>query len=217
VERLLDALLPPRCPGCRREGSILCDACLAVAGRRLAEPAGVPLGLRAPLPEHLVQLEWCGTFTGATRSALHALKYDGERRLARPLGGLLAARWRRAVAGGDLLVPVPIHPAKLRERGFNQASLLAREAGRRLRIEVAEVLTRTEATRAQHALGRTARAENVAAVFSVTPAGTRLVRDRWVVLVDDVVTTGATLSGCARVLRRSGAIAVSGLAVARER
>jgi ComF family protein len=217
VAALLDLLLPPSCPGCGLEGELLCRTCRGPLERRLDEPPGAPVGLAVPLPPGLAQLEWCASFSGPTRAALHALKYDGEQRLARPLGELLAARWRRAGAGGDLLVPVPIHLDRRRERGFNQAALLALAAGEALRLPVIEALARGQATDAQYGLGRRARQANVGRAFVATAQGAAAIRGRWIVLVDDVTTTGATLSGCAAALLDAGALAVSGLTVARER
>jgi ComF family protein len=217
VAALLDLLLPPSCPGCGIEGVLLCRTCRRPLERRLDEPPGAPVGLAVLLPPGLVQLEWCASFSGPTRAALHALKYDGEQRLAKPLGELLAARWRRAGAGGDLLVPVPIHPDRHRERGFNQAALLALAAGKALRLPVIEPLARGQATDAQYGLGRRARQANVGRAFVATAPGGAAIRGRWIVLVDDVTTTGATLSGCAAALLEAGALAVSGLTVARER
>ena len=181
------------------------------------EPPGWPLGLPADLPEGVVQLEWCAAFTGPVRAAVHALKYDGERRLTEPLAASMAERWRRAGRGGDVLVPVPVHAARRRERGFDQAEDLAIACGRRLGLPVVPALERRERTAAQHALGRGARARNVGGAFAVRPALSDAVRDRWVILIDDVMTTGATLSACAAALREAGARAVSALTLARER
>ena len=213
----LDLLIPPTCPGCRREGSLICATCWQGLERRLNEPAGVPIGLLSPLPEGIAQLEWCTSFTGVARAALHALKYDGERRLAAPLGRLMADRWRKVGVGGQLMVPVPVHPARRRERGFDQAELLALAAGRELRLPVISALVRHERTEAQHSLGRGARARNVGRAFIVPAGMVGAVRGRWMVLVDDVMTTGATLAGCAAALADAGALAVSALTVARER
>jgi len=217
MRAVFDLVLPPVCPGCGREGEVLCSSCLVPLRRRVNEPPGIPLGLPGDLPTGIVQLEWCGAFTGPVRAALHALKYEGERRLEAPLGQALAERWRRVAAGGDVLVPVPIHAAKLRERGFNQAHSLARVAGHGLGLPVVGGLERREATVAQHALGRGARARNVGGAFAVRRDLRDQLRGRWAVLVDDVVTTGATLAGCAAALEGAGVLAVSALAVARER
>ncbi len=217
MKALLDVLLPPACPGCGREGAAVCPACLPHLARRRDEPAGAPLGLALAQPAGLVQLEWCCAYSGPARACLHALKYDGELRLVEVLAEQMAARWTRAGIGGDILVPVPVHAARLRQRGFDQAELLARAVGRELKLPVATALERASKTVAQHALSRRARAANVGGAFAVKASSRHEVNGRWVVLIDDVVTTGATFSGCARALYDAGAAAVSGLALARER
>lgn len=214
--RSLDLLLPPLCPGCDREGQLLCARCATPLRARLEEPPGQPIGLPADLPSPLLQFEWCAPFTGPTRAALHALKYDGARDLAAPLGKAMAARWRSAGRGGEILVPVPVHRERLNERGYDQAALLAAVVGGELGVPLLPALARTRATRAQHALGRAARARNVGRQFHVLGASADAVSGRWIVLVDDVMTTGATLSACAWALVDAGAAAVSALTLARE-
>ncbi len=177
----------------------------------------MPIGLTASLPAPLVQLEWCGPYQGILRSALHALKYGGEQRIARPLGEAVAARWMRAGAGGDAIVAVPVHESRRRVRGYDQAELVAASAALALRLPLLPVLERRRATIAQFELDRRHRATNVHDAFAVRAEHARTVRGRWVVLVDDVVTTGATLAACARTLRAAGALAVSAVTVARER
>ncbi len=217
VNKVLDLLLPPTCPGCGIEGRVICDACLGHMGRRLDEPPGVPVGLASSQPAGIVQLEWCASFNGPARASVHALKYDGEQRLVAPLSDLMAARWRRAGIGGDFLVPVPVHAQRRRQRGFDQAELLARGVGERLHLPVLNALERAARTTAQHQLGRRARQSNVSQAFGVAPRYADNVNGRWLVLIDDVVTSGATLSGCARALYDAGAFAVSALTLARER
>jgi ComF family protein len=217
MQRFIDMLLPAQCPACGVEGRAPCAACERRIGRRLGEPAGAPIGLSSPMPPGLVQLEWCAAFGGPARACLHALKYDGERRLAGPLGRLMATRWRAAGIGGDVLVPVPVHAARKRERGFDQAELLAQAVGAELRLPVVPALRRAAKTAAQHALGRGARAGNVGHAFALDPRWQASVAGTWLVLVDDVVTTGATVGACADALYGAGARAVSALSLARER
>jgi ComF family protein len=217
-DRLLDMALPPACAGCGREGHPLCAACGTALSARAAVPAGIAIGMPSDIPEPLLQLEWCAPFTGVARRALHELKYAGERRIAEPLGVALAERWRHAGGGGDCLAHVPVHADRARDRGYDQAELLARVAARHLGLTHEPMLERTRATTAQFELGRDRRADNVAGAFRLRDARASVdLRDRWVVLVDDVVTTGATLAACARVVLDAGALGVSALTVARER
>ncbi len=217
ASRLLDLALPPVCAGCGREGEAICRGCLPTLGPRVGLTAGTPLGLADGPPDPLLQLEWCAPFAGTTRRALHALKYAGERRLAMPLGAVIAERWRRAGAGGQLLVPVPVHAGRRRERGYDQAALIAEAAAGRLGMPWQAAVVRTRATAAQYRLDRGHRATNVANAFAVDPGSRASIAGRWVVLVDDVVTTGATLCAAARALLDGGADAVSAITVARER
>ena len=215
ASRALDLALPALCAGCGLEGPPLCPECRPVVDVRLGADPGVALGLPADLPAPLLQLEWCAPFTGVTRRALHQLKYAGERRLARPLGEAIARRWAAAGAGGDVLVPVPASADRVRERGYDQAALLAGAAARPLGLRAEPALARDRQTTAQFDLDRGARGTNVAGAFRVTRP--EVIRGRWVVLVDDVVTTGATLAACATALLEGGAIAASAITVARER
>ena len=222
--RVLDLALPARCPGCGTEGPPICAACVPALDARLDVPAGIAIGLPSDVPRPLLQLEWCAPFTGLIRKALHELKYAGERRLAVPLGAAIGRRWHRAGAGGDLLVPVPVHAERARSRGYDQAELIARAAARELDLPCAPILERARATIAQFDLDRTARATNVDGAFRLRPRAMpdgrqdpRPLAGRWVVLIDDVVTTGATLAACAQPLIEAGAIGVSAATVARER
>jgi competence protein ComFC len=214
---LLDLALPATCAGCGAEGDPICTRCLPALHARERLPPGTPIGLPEGPPFPLLQLEWCAPFGGVVRRALHDLKYAGERRLAATLGDAVARRWAMAGVGGELLVPVPVHVARRRERGYDQAALIAAETGRRLGLPVRAALERSRETIAQYQLGRPERAANVAGAFTVAPAEAAVIRDRWVVLVDDVVTTGATLVAAADALLAAEAAAVSAITVARER
>jgi ComF family protein len=213
----LDLALPAVCAGCGAEEWALCPVCSRSLRIREDLPPGVPLGLPATMPPALAQLEWCAPFSGALRVALHRLKYAGERRAVPVLAGAMAARWQVAGVGGDLLVPVPVHAARARKRGYDQAALLAQAVSERLGLPQREILVRTRNTTPQFELGRRARRTNVAGAFALRPGAGALVEGRWPILIDDVATTGATLLACAEVLYAAGAVAVSALTAARER
>ena len=160
----------------------------------------------------------------AAQRILRRLKYGGGRRLAGPLAEMALPALRRllAVTGPATLVPVPLHRSRQRDRGYNQAALLAIELARRADLTVWPALVRRRATQRQHGLDRATRLRNLrqAMAMSAVPppegieAGVPGVRA--VVLVDDILTTGATLEACAVILRAAGIEAVYGFAVARE-
>ena len=150
------------------------------------------------------------------REALHAFKFGGRRGLAAPLGALLVEAMESRLPAGvpAVLVPVPLHPRRERERGFNQASLLARRVGVAWGVPVrADVLIRAVATSSQTELDAPARRANVRGAFRLRRP--ELIAGRHVLLVDDILTTGATLSECAHCLREGGAANVGALTVAR--
>ena len=155
-------------------------------------------------------------YEDTAREALHALKFGGHRALAAPLADLvasvLAGRW--PAGPPDLLVPVPLHPRRERERGFNQAGLIARRLGRAWGCPVRpDVLARVVATESQTALDSAARLANVRGAFRLRRP--QVVEGRHVVLVDDILTTGATVSACARALEAGGPRTIGVVAVAR--
>lgn len=159
-----------------------------------------------------------GPYDGSLRAILHALKYDGRQTLARPLGAAAAVLLEDVQTGPPtLIVPVPLHPAKAIVRGFNQADVIARALG--LPYPVHEVLARVEAATTQTRFSRDARRENVAHAFALRRGTMRRrpvnLRGAHVVLVDDVVTTGATLAACAAALRAGGAVRVGAVTMAR--
>ena len=153
-----------------------------------------------------------GSYEGPLRDLVHLYKYQGVQPLARYFGDLLAIalpRDRRF----DVIVPMPLHWTKRWQRGFNQSELLAEEIGRSWNVPVRNIVTRKRSTAPQAGLTNAKRRANVQNAFSLKP-GARL-NGQSVLLVDDVITTGATASACARALRRAGAKHVSVLAVAR--
>lgn len=199
-------LLPRACPGCGAQlgqQTGLCRDCRA--SLRVRVESHSPL---RPLAEpHLVTL---GRYRGASRRAVRALKFGGARDLAGVLGEALAAGVPRDW-GLKAVIPVPLHPSRLRQRGYNQAELLAREVARRLDIPCMDALSRTRATRQQalqHASGR----QDMAGAFAVKPG--KLCTGP-ILLLDDVMTTGNTLKACQDALYAAGATEIYVAVVAR--
>jgi len=154
------------------------------------------------------------SFEGVLRTAIHQLKYRRARHLAAPLGELLLESLE-AAAPVDALVPVPLHPSRLTERGYNQSALLAAEVARATGLPLADgPLRRVRPTEPQMALPAARRRANVAGAFAVQ--GRELAGLR-VLLVDDVCTTGSTLQACAEALKAAGCTEVWGLTLARAR
>ena len=196
--RSLPRIMPPLCPRCGRPQSsgILCPACVSWQ----AEIDGI----RSPF-----------RFDGVMRQAIHQLKYRNLRALAVPLAKLLQDYLTTSHVPGEALVPVPLHQKRLRQRGYNQSRLLAQELGKLINLPVVDDCL----IRLRHAppQARTStvdeRRSNVADAFTCR---NRRLRDKQVLLVDDVSTSGATLDACAAALKAAGASSVWGLALARE-
>jgi ComF family protein len=158
---------------------------------------------------HVRHARAIGAYEGSLRSIVHALKYDGRRSLAPGLATLLAVTGSQLLEGADVAVPVPLHRARQRARGFNQAEDIAR----RLPIPMTRALERVRRTPSQTDLPEAERYETVRGAFAL--ARRVSVRGAVVIVVDDVSTTGATLDACARVLIDAGAREVRALTVAR--
>lgn len=228
-------LVPATCAGCgggvpRERDGRLCDRCLERIDR--AKPPWCSLcGL--PTPDvlyatetgcsrqcgerHFERARSFGVFDGHLKDLIGRFKYAGEQPLAEPLGRLLldAAQEHLTLPDYEAVVPVPLHPDRLRERGFNQAFLLARPLSREVRIPIVQALKRDVLAPPQVGSGGAARASNIAGVFSLAPRAAEQIGRRNVLLVDDVLTTSATAAEAARVLRRGGALRVDVITVAR--
>jgi len=153
-----------------------------------------------------------GSFEGPLRELIHLFKYAGMKALAKPLGAQLAAALPRDQRF-DVVVPMPLHWKRRWQRGFNQSELLARFTARRCGVPMINAVRRVRATRNQAGLSNAKRRGNVSGAFGV--AKPDAIAGRRVLLIDDVMTTGATASACARVLKRAGATSVAVLTLAR--
>ena len=194
--RSLPRIMPPICPRCGRPSSILCPSC--VGWRAEID------GIRSPF-----------RFDGVIRQAIYQLKYKNLRALIVPLAQLLYDYFLTNPLSGEVLVPVPLHQKRLRERGYNQSYLLAQELGKQINLPVVDgCLIRLRHGQPQ---ARTStleeRRSNVAEAFTCRD---QRLRGKSVLLIDDVSTSGATLDACAVALKAAGATSVWGLVLARE-
>lgn len=228
-----DFVLPPTCLACRRRigADGLCAGCwnrLRFLGNPCCVRCGIPFAHALEGGMHAL----CGACIAEPPDfdrARAALAYDDA---SRPLllafkhgdrleGTALFSRWmaeagREELQGADLLVPVPLHRWRLWRRRYNQAALLARALSRATGVPADPLLLRrVRPTAGQGGLGRVARLRNVTGAFRIAPGATVALAGRHVVLVDDVLTTGATAAVCARVLRRAGAARVDVVTLAR--
>jgi ComF family protein len=224
VRLLLDLLFPSRCLGCGLRGVSLCSACRptvpwlgAESCPRCARPsrlARICQRCRAG-PPALDGVRAACRFEGIVRKAVHDLKYRGIRERAGLLGDLVAEAIERRPLAIDLIVPVPLAGSRRKQRGFNQAELIARRLGEHTATTMlGDGLARVRETPPQVGRSGPERLVNVAGAFACRDAGP--VAGRRVAVVDDVMTTGATLGACAEVLRAAGAARVFGIVVARE-
>jgi ComF family protein len=230
---LLDLLFPDECRVCGE--ALHAVSRIPVCARCLKEPEPLhaeffcatcrtPFVNRAPLDEAgqcalcrlglngFDQVYSFGAYEGSLRQLIHLFKFERVQTLRKPLGSFLALALPRETSF-DAIVPMPLHWRRRWERGFNQSDLLAREIARRWHAPVRRLVRRKRATAPQAGLTSSQRRLNVRGAFAVR-SGTRLDGMR-ILLVDDVLTTGATASACARALKRAGAAQVSFLALAR--
>ncbi len=222
----LDLLFPPQCVVCHTDGTLLCEACLAafpplhppicqLCGRPVRSTGICQLCRRSkPLIDGIRSSI---LFDGPARESIHQFKYNNRPALAIPLAQPMADYWQAHPRSVDIITAVPLHVARQRERGYNQANLLAREFGRLIDRPVATgLLRRTRHTPAQVGLNAAERRANVAGAFCCTDSLKPFdLEGRHILLVDDVCTTGATLEACSVALKAAGAGAVWGLTLAR--
>lgn len=190
-------------------GGAICRKC----GRPVAAAKTV-CGQCARHPSAADYVRSLGVYQGFLKECIHALKYRGEARIAEGLGELMAwaAWWDGGFHGVDRVVPVPLHPARERERGYNQAELLAHAVGEALGKQVTQPVVRVRGTAPQSGLSPAQRRRNVERAFEVPlPAHVRGLR---LLLVDDVYTTGSTISAVSAALKRAGAVECKALCAA---
>jgi ComF family protein len=231
LDALLSVLLAPACAACddpldHPTRGPVCAACwraILPITPPICDRCGDPLPTWRDVSLPLARCPRCrrthrvidraraiGVYDGALRAVIHALKYEGRRSLARPLGQLMRQRGADMLEGAACVVPVPLHASRRRQRGFNQAGDLAQHLG----VPVCAALRRVRATPTQTGLPAARRHRNVRDAFAATRSAHALI-GAIVVLIDDVSTTGATLEACARALKQAGVTEVRALTAAR--
>jgi ComF family protein len=228
--RVLDFGLPPLCPACREPlagTGGLCASCwsrLSFIAPPYCERLGIPfvydpgpgiLSMQAIAdPPAYTRARAAVRYDDVARGLVHAFKYGDRLDLAPTMGGWMARAGRELLAEADALVPVPLHWRRLWARRFNQSAILAKVIAERTGVPVLhDALRRVKATPQQVGLARSERATNVQGAFRTTKDAA--IRGRRLILVDDVLTSGATLDTCARTLLKAGAANVDVIVFAR--
>lgn len=203
LDSILRFIFPDRCCICRSIGDLLCTRCQSSFHQypQLQEEA----------PPALDHMAIALVFYGSIRQVIHHFKYRSAKRLAVPLATLLANKLMQTPNHYDAIVAVPLHEHRLQQRGYNQALLLAEALAPHLHIKVQAGLVRTRATSQQARLNLRERAENMQGAFMWQAVSV----PQRVLLIDDVLTTGATMNACAEALRQAGASYVGAAAIAR--
>lgn len=197
----LDLLFPVHCVGCERVGSFLCDRCMQTVSPAPPRHIGGLDAVRAAV-----------NFDGAASRAVHAFKYEGQVDLAACLGTWVCETLADIPWHVDCVTAVPLHPLRMEQRGYNQAALIAQVVAAHFDWEYChDAVSRTRETPSQVNLNAQERKVNVAGAFAAQADD---VTGRRVLLIDDVLTTGATLGACAYALRDAGAVQVYGATVA---
>ena len=229
---LVQTVLPPTCLSCRKPAGAtggLCPKCWQGAGfieRPYCERLGTPFSYDSggPLispaafadPPAFDRARAAMRFSDVARDLVHLLKYGDRLDLVKPFSKWMARAGDEVLHEVDALIPVPLHWTRLFQRRFNQSAELARAISRQKKVAVIDdALARVRATPPQVGLARDERAKNVHGAFSIEKTARSKVKGKRIVLIDDVLTTGATANACARVLRRAGATRIDVLTLAR--
>jgi ComF family protein len=229
--RVIDFLVPPKCLVCREpvgEPASLCQSCwdtLKYIDAPVCNVLGVPFaydqGEGAVSPAALAdpplwdRARAAVAFDDASRRIVHALKYRDTQEAGLFMARLMGRAGRQIIEEADVIIPVPLHRFRLWQRRFNQAAILSQQISSQFSKSYrTDLLQRSKASRSQVGLSFDERRKNVAKVFQVTPEGAGDLAGCKVLLVDDVLTTGATAGSCAAVLKKAGAAQVDVLAFA---
>ncbi len=205
-EIILDFLSPKFCCGCQKMDTYLCPACY-----NTCDFISLPLQLENA-DEALESLHAVTYYDGVIKEMIHTCKYESVRGVCECLGDFLY--YATDFQNIDLITAVPLHKKRLAERGFNQAEVVAEKYAERMQLPFERILERTVYTTPQASITeRQERQQNITGCFSLLTEAEIEIRNKNILIIDDVTTTGATLAECAKVLRAAGAARVSGLVI----
>lgn len=225
AEMFRDLIFPPICANCRKAGALICADCyqqIQWVKKPICAGCGQMLGSNTnqilcktcqahPFP--LKQICAATIFVEPISTIIHKMKYEGSFGLASNLADLMVSAWSEWEVPVDCVIPIPLHPARQKKRGYNQSALIAQHFSRQLGYEFApDVLKRARFTVPQVGLNAEDRLKNVQNAFATE---NRDISNRCILLIDDVCTTGATLTSAAEALLEAGASVVSGYCLAR--
>jgi competence protein ComFC len=202
----LDLIFPPACVTCDDIGGYICLKCYQ-SMKFFRED--IPIDLSSP---SLDSLHACTLYESTGKNFIKTYKFGCAYALAPTIGEIMFEQMKKPPI--DLLVPIPLHRSRIRERGFNQAELIAKHLSRRWNIPLHNALIRSRATSPQAQLDRQERLTHLSDAFTMSPSSVEHIRDKVIGLIDDVATTGTTLNECAKVLKKCGAKNVDGIVFA---
>ena len=222
-QQFLERLFPTACSGCKASGDVFCAQCMAALSwieQPICQHCGdavKPHELVCPRckrqPPNISLIRGAVWFTGSIQNAIQQLKYSNKFGIAPTLGNIMAQSWPRWQMPIDVVIPIPLHPDRLKKRTYHQAALLAEPFAQAIGVAYdGDGLFRRKSTRTQVGLSMNQRRQNVRDAFAAVP---QRVAGKRVLLVDDVCTTGSTMIASAETLRQAGAIEVSGFCLAR--
>lgn len=211
---IIDLLFPCECPVCLEENTKYPDSICPLCKKELT----ASLSIKASSTDPLKRIISCSAYEGRVKIILQRLKFCGDINMIKPLEDVLlkATGCLKESTSIDrtIIIPVPLHPCRSRLRGYNQSEIIARSLSRYMDSELRlDILKKIKKTRPQTGLSRPERLKNIAGAFAVKKASA--VKGKNILLVDDVTTTGATLSACARELINAGASEVKAFTIAK--
>ncbi len=223
-KHILNLFFPPKCINCGIAGYWICHKCfdsidiintpICYGCGKLSDEFKVCSKCRGSFP--LKRVIVCAHWQNPLKVFVYNLKYHKLHVLAEKLGALMAVTYFKFSSDKDVIItPVPLHRNRIWARGFNQADILAREIAKLLGVNFANLLIRSKNTKPQFGLSRNLRRQNVDGIFRFNLKKTAIIKNKTIVLIDDVIATGSTLKECAKVLKNNGAKEIWALVLAR--